>query len=895
MGRASRLNGVGLTFRETMAGSVGDRPLSFDVAIHIPDLARFLDEPEHRAELTGTVTSPDLGGTIPVRDGGFQLFVVDAGSGVRQLRYYFRFTAAAGSTYYLYGHKDVQDDPGLDVVKDMTCLYTSVYNGESETAPLYASGELRFSLTDLPALLATFQVEGASEWTQDLAARVAFASFAWGQFRDEYLDKVRLFYDTRYENLAVTGRLRTPSGDTPFFLVSGVHDKGFPWGDGELFWDVLLAVGDGRGGYQRFAITDRVLTGLHLSLGEGTYRYSGPLYAFQDGFSTSFSEMKKGSPRLTKVQAVISIEFVATAYDAVSFPFPLVDPVVRQFSSELQKQLRDVLPGETAPGIFITPHLAAIRGGSITVDGASWEIDAAGCTGECERGSFHNVKEPTLLYGYLCALRPEERSACVQILSRTFRNDKQYWVKDWTDAAVGAAIERLSSAEIRMREGSCVVKPLAPAGRVEDRAVPLRKVGLPIVEVNNDHFPTAVFQRRIVEVQDAAGALCLALEEDTRALRLEAVGSDRKTTVAAIRGDDKFLALDSVLEGARFNDVLEEKLRASGSDRDLFSIVVKPNFMFAYDKRDRSTYTDPELVGHLVRRLRRLGFASIRVAEAQSTYGEFFDKRSVKEMAEYLGYDGGAGYDVVDMTLDADEQRNLGPHLGMHPVSRAWREANFRISFAKNKTHAYSYYTLTLKNIYGALPLANKFKQYHCQRDIYHTTMEYLSAFPVHFGLVDAWSSADGPFGVFASPAPNETRTIIGGADLVAVDWVGASKMGIDPMLSKHMELAVSLFGKPEIDLIGDANPYRPWLNVPAVLTAAAREGMDAEYNFGNLLYSVAAQMDETHFRHTSDEWYVKLLRQATVPLRRTFFLRTGEEPTTANRFFSWLFYHLGY
>ncbi len=247
------------------------------------------------------------------------------------------------------------------------------------------------------------------------------------------------------------------------------------------------------------------------------------------------------------------------------------------------------------------------------------------------------------------------------------------------------------------------------------------------------------------------------------------------------------------------------------------------------------------------------------------------------------------------MTLDADEQRNLGPNLGMHPVSRVWREADFRISFAKNKTHSYAYYSLTLKNIYGALPLANKFREYHCRRDIYHTTIEYLSAFPVHFGLIDGWLSADGPFGVFAAPVPNQTQTVIGGADLVAVDWVGAGKMGIDPMLSKHMELAAGLFGKPEIDLIGDANPYRPWLNVPAVVTVAAREGMDAEYDFGNLLYSVAAQMDETHFRHTSNEWYIKLLRQMTVPLRRTFFLRTGEEPSAANRFFSRLFYHLGY
>ena len=71
-----------------------------------------------------------------------------------------------------------------------------------------------------------------------------------------------------------------------------------------------------------------------------------------------------------------------------------------------------------------------------------------------------------------------------------------------------------------------------------------------------------------------------------------------------------------------------------------------------------------------------------------------------------------------------------------------------------------------------ALPLANKFREYHCRRDMYHTTIEYVSAFPVHFGLIDGGVSADGPFGVFAAPVPNETQTVIGGADLVAADWV---------------------------------------------------------------------------------------------------------------------------
>ena len=53
----------------------------------------------------------------------------------------------------------------------------------------------------------------------------------------------------------------------------------------------------------------------------------------------------------------------------------------------------------------------------------------------------------------------------------------------------------------------------------------------------------------------------------------------------------------------------------------------------------------------------------------------------------------------------------------------------------------------------------------------------------------------------------------------MAVDWVGASKMGIDPMISPYMKLAVEAFGKPEIHVDGDPTPYRPWLNVPVGLT----------------------------------------------------------------------------
>ena len=254
------------------------------------------------------------------------------------------------------------------------------------------------------------------------------------------------------------------------------------------------------------------------------------------------------------------------------------------------------------------------------------------------------------------------------------------------------------------------------------------------------------------------------------------------------------------------------------------------------------------------------------------------------EVARYLGYDGSAGYQVVDLTEDCDESREFPPPLGRHPVPRTWAEADFRIAFAKNKTHAYAYYTLTLKDIYGALPLANKFKEYHCDRGIDGTTIEYLAAFPVHYGLIDAHLSADGPFGIFADPAPNVTHTMIGGADLVAVDWIGASKMGIDPMISSYMRLAVERFGKPEIELVegSDASPYRPWLNVPVALTLFTTKGLDANYYVGNLFYTSGAQMDESYFTYKDRAWYLLFLRRLTLPVRRALFLRTGREPHRA-------------
>jgi uncharacterized protein (DUF362 family) len=272
------------------------------------------------------------------------------------------------------------------------------------------------------------------------------------------------------------------------------------------------------------------------------------------------------------------------------------------------------------------------------------------------------------------------------------------------------------------------------------------------------------------------------------------------------------------------------------------------------------------------------GYRNIAVAEARSTYGTFFTNREVSTVARYIGLDGicpgGAKYRIVDLSLDTEEYQFEGS-LGKHPVNRDWKDADCRISFAKNKTHAYAFYSLTIKNIYGALPKENKFKEYHCERDIFSTTVEYLKHFPVHFGFIDAYLSADGPFGVFADKDPNYTETVIGGDDLVAVDWIGAAKMGVDPMASDYMKLAVEEFGKPEIHLLGDRTLYRDWVNVHDIVSKLAF-GLDREYYFGNFFYSIFSTMDP-YFQYKEKSTMRRVMRVLTDPIRSLFFERVRE------------------
>lgn len=304
---------------------------------------------------------------------------------------------------------------------------------------------------------------------------------------------------------------------------------------------------------------------------------------------------------------------------------------------------------------------------------------------------------------------------------------------------------------------------------------------------------------------------------------------------------DRFEVLDRVVERAGFWDGLEGRLEESGKERADFLVAIKPNLMMFYSKRDMSVVTEPALVEHLIDRLVERGFTNVALVESQNVYGNWFENREVVTVARYVGYRP-TNYRIVDLTEEAVPHRYTGK-LDLHTVGRTWRDADFRVSFAKNKTHFSSYYTLTVKNVYGVMPERDKFREYHRDREVHHVTTELLEEFPVHFGIVDGVWSADGLLGIKSDPSPEHTRTIIAGSNLVAVDIVGGRKMGLDPMKNVFVRRAVRRFGRPDIRVDGDDSVYEDWDNVPPGVEHVLNYG-EEWYGLSNFLGFLSSEMD---------------------------------------------------
>lgn len=353
-----------------------------------------------------------------------------------------------------------------------------------------------------------------------------------------------------------------------------------------------------------------------------------------------------------------------------------------------------------------------------------------------------------------------------------------------------------------------------------------------------------------------------------------------RVVIESGRGRSKLDLLNRALDEARFEDVLEHVQTRSGKTRDEFLVVVKPNLAMYFG--DPLTITDPELVEHIVDRIHDAGYSRVVVAEAQNSFVRWLENRDVERIAREAGYrfrtPKGRLYDLVDLSRNARvctfrEEFSL---CGV-PISETWQKADFRLSFAKNKTHEQYVYTLCLKNLLGAVSAADKHLHCHTRLKVWDVCLEMYRQFPVHFNVIDAYTSSHGNSGAQAgNPLP--TRTIIAGTNTLLVDWAGAIKMGVDPYLSPLHRKALEEIGLPEdYEIIGDSLPYPGWKNVHPLIAESYFRLEEAD-RLRNVMWPASFTNDPARF-----PWRTWLSRA----INRTVFLWSW---TDRSRVVEWLY-----
>ena len=168
---AMREPGLGVGFRVTMRGalshgSAADTPLTVHASVHIEDLATFVADPQHRAELTGHIDFAPFGAAWPAESGRCGRFSPEgdpAGTdwvcelGLRH----------AGEDYCLAGRKRAANTP----------LHVTLHKGRDARGEIVGTGDLELGVAGLLRLLRALHASNAPTPRAGAAAVWRFLRF----------------------------------------------------------------------------------------------------------------------------------------------------------------------------------------------------------------------------------------------------------------------------------------------------------------------------------------------------------------------------------------------------------------------------------------------------------------------------------------------------------------------------------------------------------------------------------------------------------------------------------------------------------------------------------------------------------------------------------------------
>ncbi len=311
----------------------------------------------------------------------------------------------------------------------------------------------------------------------------------------------------------------------------------------------------------------------------------------------------------------------------------------------------------------------------------------------------------------------------------------------------------------------------------------------------------------------AVGEFFLPRALRSRRVDENALGSGGRVSIVQGRtAKEKLSLFHGLLEGG-LEEQLRKRARSLGKPLSELKVAIKPTFMLGYHQRDQSMITDRELLDELARFLRQCGCNDVAVVEGRNIYDQFYGNRSVHDVAQYFDISS-PHFRVVDLS---EEQVPHSYFRGMaqYTVGHTWKNADFRISFPKMRSHPVELAHLTISNLEGIGARCDQFLFAERQADRETATMMLLDEFPPHFSIVDAYEqAADGLVGVMGCPRPTTPLRFYAGCDALAVDMVATRHMGLkDPREVTSLRAACHWFGDPSdsIEIDGPDEPLRNW------------------------------------------------------------------------------------
>lgn len=198
-------------------GKTGRSELVLALCVTIDDPERFLACEEHRASVTGRVSSSLYGNDRPIESGTLDILRKSPGDLNRKLLVYrLHLRDEGGNEITLAGYKDVHDDFGFDLWRDTTTLNVDILSGhvaegDDAKSDILAAGRVRLSPGGFARQLVSLKAR-TPDGRSDARTLLAFVRF--------FLRKLWEVYGPSFRPRPVVRRER----EIPLHTTEGVRD-----------------------------------------------------------------------------------------------------------------------------------------------------------------------------------------------------------------------------------------------------------------------------------------------------------------------------------------------------------------------------------------------------------------------------------------------------------------------------------------------------------------------------------------------------------------------------------------------------------------------------------------------------------------------------------------------